>query len=116
MTHRAFLIAGNNAKLVANDVCDFRYRAASHYLPAGAQAPTACHPCAETQFMVEGGTIECMVGGAIGIVRAGDFVRVPAGVPYAYRNTGTEAARVLVRTASPNGAARAAHITAEFAA
>ena len=37
MGTKAFVIAGSQAALVANDNCDFRYRASSHHLPAGVQ-------------------------------------------------------------------------------
>ena len=116
MGNRAFLIAGDRAALIANDSTDFRYRAAVHYLPVGVLVPTRCHDCAETQFMVEDGTVEFMIGGAAGMVLAGDFVRVPAGMPYAYRNAGDTTARVLVRTVSPLATPRTTRITAEFAA
>ena len=53
---------------------------------------------------------------AAGLVVAGDFVRVPPGVPYAYRNPGDGAARLLVRAVSPAAARRAMQITTTFAA
>jgi hypothetical protein len=43
MGSRAFVIAGGHAALIANDVNDFRYHAAAHYVPVGVQcrcAPT----------------------------------------------------------------------------
>jgi mannose-6-phosphate isomerase-like protein (cupin superfamily) len=116
MARRDFVIAGDRAALIANDNCDFRYRAAVHYLPVGVQVPARCHDAVETQFLIEDGLVEFMVGGAAGIVMAGDFVRVPAGVPYAYRNAGDSTARVLARTASPEIAGRALKVTIEFAA
>jgi mannose-6-phosphate isomerase-like protein (cupin superfamily) len=116
MAQRAFVIAGDRAALIANDNCDFRYRAAVHYLPVGVQVPVRCHDTAETQFMIEDGLVEFMVGGAAGIVMAGDFVRVPAGVPYAYRNAGDTTARVLARTTSPHIVQHALKVTVESAA
>ena len=116
MAQKAFVIAGDRAAIVANDNCDFRYRAAVHYVPVGVQVPVRCHDHAETQFMIEDGMVEFMIGGAAGYVLPGDFIRVPAGVPYAYRNAGDTTVRVLARTVSPQIAARALRITAEFAA
>ena len=116
MGKTSFVIAGDRAAIVANDVNDFRYRAAVHYLAVGEQVPVRCHDRAETQFMIEDGMVEFMVGGAAGIVMAGDFVRVPPGVCYAYRNFGDEAARILVRTSSPQTVRRALRIGFEFAA
>jgi len=116
MGHRAFLITGNHAVLIANDICDFSYLAAARSLPVGMRMPATSHDCAETQFMVESGAVEFMIGGASGTALAGDFVRVPAGVVYAYRNAGDIVAHLLVRTASPAVAGRAMHITTGFAA
>lgn len=116
MGNRAFVIAGGHATLIANDVNDFRYHASAHYVPVGVQVPVRTHDRAETQFVVEDGVIEFMIGGAAGLVLAGDFVRVPAGVPYAYRNAGETTARVLVRAVNPTVVKRAVQITATFAA
>ncbi len=116
MAQKAFVIAGDRAAIVANDNCDFRYRAAVHYVPVGVQVPVRCHDGAETQFLVEDGLVEFMVGGMAGIVMAGDFVRVPAGVPYAYRNAGETTARVLAKSVSPQIALHALSITVESAA
>ena len=60
--------------------------------------------------------VEFMVGGASSIVLSGDFVRVPVGVPYAYRNAGDSDARLLCRTASPQTVRRAASILGSYAA
>lgn len=116
MGKRAFMIAADRAAVIANDVSDFRYRAATHYLPIGVQAPARTNPTTETQFLVEDGTIEFMIGGASGIVFAGDFVRVPAGMVYAYRNAGESDARLLCRTVSPVAMRRAVQVGASFAA
>jgi mannose-6-phosphate isomerase-like protein (cupin superfamily) len=116
MAQNAFVIAGDRAAIIANDNCDFRYRAAVHYVAVGVQVPVRCHDQAETQFMVEDGMVEFMIGGAAGYVLPGDFVRVPAGVPYAYRNAGETTARVLVRTVSPQIVRCALRVTAGFAA
>ncbi|MDO8361021.1 MAG: cupin domain-containing protein [Devosia sp.] len=116
MGKRAFLIAGDRAALVANDVTDFRYRAALHHLPVGVQVPARSSQRAETQFMVEDGIVEFMIGGAAGMALAGDFVRVPPGVPFACRNAGDTTAVLLVRTTSPKTMRRAIRVGFEFAA
>ena len=116
MGKRAFLIAGDRAEIVANDDGDFRYRAASHQLPVGVQLPPRSNDVSETQFMVEDGVVEFMIGGGAGIAFEGDFVRVPPGVVYAYRNAGDTTAHILVRTASPAPLRRAVRISFEFAA
>jgi mannose-6-phosphate isomerase-like protein (cupin superfamily) len=102
MHDRAFFIAGDRAAVIANDIADRRYRAAAHHVPVGVQVPVRSHAGGETQLMLEDGTLEFMVGGAAGFVTAPHFVRVPPGVPYAYRNVGDHTARLLVR-AAPQG-------------
>lgn len=116
MGHPGFVIAGHRAARVANDNTDFRYRASAHYVAVGVQVPLRCHEHAETQFMVEDGILEFMIGGAAGMVLSGDFVRIPAGVPYAYRNAGETTARILVKSVSPQPARRASLVHATFAA
>ena len=116
MSHRAFVIAGRRAAIVADDDCDFRYAAGAHYVPVGVQTAARCHERAETQFLVEDGVLEFMIGGAAGLVLSGDFVRVPAGVAYAYRNAGDTIARLLVRSTNPRGTKAATRVTTTFAA
>ena len=115
MNCRDFLIVGEDAKLIANDVCDFHYKAALHHIPVGAQTPATCNDLAETQFMVKEGTVEFMIGGATAIVFAGDFVRVPEGVVHACRNVGDSPAALLMRTASPMPVRRATRLLSSFA-
>lgn len=81
MNERAFVIAGDQAALIANDVDDFRYRAAVHYVPVGVQVPMRSHGATETQFLLEDGTLEFMVGGAATLLAAPNFVRGAAGSP-----------------------------------
>lgn len=116
MTKRAFVIAGDRATTIANDVADFHYRAAVHVLPVGAQVPINVNTLAETQVMVEDGLVEFMVGGCAATLMAGDFVRVPPGAVYAYRNAGDGPATVLIRTTSPEAQKRAMRVRLEFAA
>jgi mannose-6-phosphate isomerase-like protein (cupin superfamily) len=116
MGHPGFVIAGRRAARVANDNADVRYRASVHDVAVGVQVPARCHARAETQFMVEEGIVEFMIGGASGMVLAGDVVRVPAGVPYAYRNAGDTAARILMRCIPPTPVPRTSLVSATFAA
>ena len=53
------------------------------------------------RFMLEDGTLEFMIGGAAAYIGAPNLVRVPPGVPYAYRNVGEHTARLLVRAGRP---------------
>jgi quercetin dioxygenase-like cupin family protein len=116
MASRAFVIAGDRAAVVANDFADFFYRGTAHRLPVGAQTAARTNPLAETQLMVEDGIVEFMVGGASSHVLAGDFVRVPPGVVFAYRNAGDGPATVLLRHVSPGAQKRAVRVSVQFAA
>lgn len=116
MGKSSFVIAGNRAAIVANDVTDFHYRAAVHHLPPGARVMARSNDFAETQIMVEDGTIEVMVGGASGYVLSGDFVRVPPGVAYAYCNGSDTIATLLIRSVSPEPQRQALRVTLESAA
>jgi mannose-6-phosphate isomerase-like protein (cupin superfamily) len=115
MNCRDFLIAGDHARLIANDVCDFHYKATPHRLRVGDQTPAQRNEIAETHFMVREGIVEFMVGGAVATIPAGDFVRVPAGMTHACRNAGDAAATILVRTASPSPLHSATHVLTTFA-
>ncbi len=116
MRERAFLIAGDQAAIIANDISDGRYRAAVHYVPVGVQVPVRSHAQAETLFYIEDGTLEFMVGGAATCLASPSFVRVPPDVPYAYRNVGDETARVLVRASHPAPPLRMVRASIEYAA
>ena len=116
MNQRAFVIAGDQAAIVANDIEDFRYQAAVHYVPVGVQVPTRSHGGAETQFMLEDGALEFMVGGASTMITAPGIVRVPPGVPYAYRNASEHTARLLVRVAQPEPTYKMIRAYIEYAA
>jgi mannose-6-phosphate isomerase-like protein (cupin superfamily) len=106
---KAFVIAGNRAELIANDGCDFSYRAAVHHVPVDTMIPALCHEAAETHLLVEHGTLEVMVNGVAAMVTAGQFLRVPAGSHFAYRNAGNTMARLLLRTVAPRPAAPPRH-------
>ena len=116
MNDRAFVIAGDQAAVIANDIADARYRAAVHYVPVGVQIPVRSHGDAETQFMLEDGTLEFMVGGGATYVTAPNIVRVPPGVPYAYRNVGEHTARLLVRAHKPEPTSKMIRACIEYAA
>lgn len=116
MSDWAFVITGDRAAAIANDTHDSRYRAAAHYVPVGVQIPVRSHGDVETQFMLEDGTLEFMIGGAATYLTAPNFVRVPAGVPYAYRNVGDHTARLLVRALKPEPTYKMIRAFVEYAA
>jgi quercetin dioxygenase-like cupin family protein len=110
MSNAAFVIADDHAVTIANDNCDFRYRASREYVPVGVQVAARTIRDREVQILVEDGFVEFMIGGATAIALPGDFVRVPAGVVHAWRNTGDTDAHLLRRTVSPRPARRALRV------
>lgn len=112
MSNAAFVIADDHASPVANDGCDFRYRAKCECVPVGVQTAARVVANREVQIMVEDGLVEFMIGGASAIALPGDFVRVPAGVIHAWRNAGDTDAHLLTRSVSPQPARRALNLTA----
>ena len=99
---KSFFMSANRVIFVANaDGADLRYRAHSHSVPPSVQIPARTNDRSETVFVVEHGTLEFMVGGAVGHVTSGGFVRVPAGIPFGYRNIGDDAAQILSRCIAP---------------
>lgn len=116
MSDKAFLIAGDHAAVVANDIADVRYQAAVHYVPVGIQVPARSHRGIEMQFMLEHGTLEFMVGGASTMLAAPSLIRVPPDVPYAYRNIGDETARMLLRAVRPVPPVKMVRVSIEYAA
>ena len=99
---KSFFMSANRVIFVANaDGADLRYRAHAHSVPPSVQIPARTNDRSETVFVVEHGTLEFMVGGAVGHVPSGGFVRVPAGIPFGYRNIGDDAAQILSRCIAP---------------
>jgi quercetin dioxygenase-like cupin family protein len=74
------------------------------------------HDGTETQFLLQDGTLEFMVGGASTYIAAPSLIRVPPGVPYAYRNVGDDTARLLVRAARPAEPVKIVRASIEYAA
>jgi len=97
----AFLIAGDAAARIANDVCDFRYRARQRTVPPGTRQPATANLTLETQILVDCGIIEIMVGGAATLIHAGSFVRVAPGAVFAWHNAGPDTASLLIHTVTP---------------
>lgn len=112
---KSFFMSGDRVVFLANgDAADLRYRAHSHTVPPQVLVPARINERSETVFVVEHGTLEFMVGGAVGHVSAGGFVRVAAGIPFGYRNIGDEPAHILSRCmAAPRNVRR---VTIEIAA
>ena len=112
---KSFFLSGDSVIFVANaDGADLRYRANSHTIPPHVQVPARTNARAETVFVVEHGTLEFMVDGAIGHIVTGGFVRVPPGIAFGYRNIGSEPAQILSRSMPPSKVS--CRVTIEIAA
>ena len=99
---KSFFLSGDRVVFLANaDGADLRYRAHAHTVPAGVQVPARINERAETVFVVAHGTLGFMVGGAVGHVITGGFVRIPPGIAFGYRNIGDEPAQILSRCVAP---------------
>ncbi len=62
----------------------------------------------ELQIGVEAGLVEFIIAGKIGIVETGGLAVVPRGAAYAYRNTTTQPARLVIRALVPGAKTSAA--------
>ncbi|MBS7542569.1 cupin domain-containing protein [Ancylobacter oerskovii] len=72
------------------------YCLAEALVAPGAGAPPNRHPGDDEAFYVLDGRFEFMIDGAMVPAGVGSFVKVPPGAPHAFRNVGTEPARLLV--------------------
>lgn len=117
MSAHAFFFNGDRIVHLANaSGAAAQYRAGLRRLPPGVAAATRVEERAETAIVVVHGLIELMVGGATGMMGAGEFARIPPGTHFAYRNAGDEPAELLIRTA-PLGTPRpTCRVTIDIAA
>lgn len=117
MSTEAFLIAGDRIVYIANPCgAGLQYRAHTQVLPPEALVPVQHHDSAETVIVIKQGTLEVMSGGASGYVSAGNFVRIPPKVAFAYRNAGDGPARLLMRTSPVSKPREALRIIMRIAA
>jgi len=56
---------------------------------AASEVPTPCRQGKEEVFFIREGLFRCMVNGAVGMARPGDFVRVGEGIAHAFSDVGT---------------------------
>lgn len=111
---RSFFIDDDRIVFIANAGADLRYRAHAHRLPPGMQVPTRRNERSSLVFVLETGTLEFMVEGAVGCIRAGELVRIAPGASFAYRNIGNSEALLLSRCQAPTRPVR--RVTVEVAA
>ncbi len=117
MTRHAFFIAGDRVIHIANAAgAGLQYRAQASELFPDEQVEAQKHDTAETVLVIRSGTVEVMVNGATGVVKAGSFVRIPPGAWFAYRNPGNDVARLLSRTAPLAPERRARRVSIRIAA
>lgn len=114
---RAFFIAGEKIIHIANPAgAGLAHQAVPTRVAPGAQSKARMHEGAETVIVVERGTIDLMVNGAVFALCAGQFARVAPGQCFAWRNTGREAAELLVKTVPPTCHKRACKVMLSIAA
>jgi len=71
-------------------------------LPPNAGPPPHVHHREDETISVLSGEITFFLGSSTRIMKVGDFIFAPRGIPHHFKNTGTEDA-VLLETASPAG-------------
>ncbi|HEY5811142.1 MAG TPA: cupin domain-containing protein [Terrimicrobiaceae bacterium] len=71
-------------------------------LPPNAGPPPHVHHKEDETISVLSGEITFFLGDAAKVLKTGDFIFAPRGIPHHFRNTGTEEA-ILLETASPAG-------------
>jgi mannose-6-phosphate isomerase-like protein (cupin superfamily) len=115
-SRHAYFVTGTKAVFVANDSAGRRaFEADEQHVPARMQRPVRTNTSETVYFVIEG-TFEFMVAGATGYVTAGNFVRVPAAVPHAYRNVDNRTGRLFSRTIPPGEAPEPAKLLIEVSA
>jgi mannose-6-phosphate isomerase-like protein (cupin superfamily) len=93
-------VTAEGAERVANDVCDFRYRAQLRRIGPGELRPASALQSAETQLLVSSGTLTIMVDGFSASLAAGQFVRIAAGAHYGWHNATSDVVELLFHTVS----------------
>ncbi len=117
MTKHAFFLADDRVIHIANPAgAGFQYRAQPHALAPRLQAGPFSHEGAETVIVVSEGIVEVMINGAVAMVGAGGFVRVPPGATFAYRNPSDDVAHLLHRSAPANRARQSCKVTIHLTA
>lgn len=71
-------------------------------LPVNAGPPPHLHHREDETISVLSGEITFFLGDATKLLKTGDFIFAPRGIPHHFKNTGTEEA-ILLETASPAG-------------
>lgn len=99
MSSRAFIIAGNRLLPVANpEGAALTYHARAFAVLPEQRVPVQQNRHADTVIAVTEGMVEVMINGAVTLLAAGDFIRIKAGLHFAWRNPRAELARVLQRS------------------
>ena len=117
MCGKAFFIADDRIISVANaSGAGTQYRAMPVVLQPGDGVEPRRLASAETTIVVETGTVEVMVNGAVSFVAAGSFAKIPQGVWFAYINAGASPAHLLVRTSPPPAHRESCRVKLQIAA
>lgn len=68
--------------------------------PSGFEVPSHAHSCAETLVVLKG-RLEVASGGAVRVLKAGDYAVLPAGTPHSLRTKGFGKAVFVATTDAP---------------
>jgi len=96
-------VAGDRVAILLDGAAtDQRYTIMESTLPPNAGPPPHVHHREDETISVLSGEITFFLGSSTRIMKVGDFIFAPRGIPHHFKNTGTEDA-VLLETASPAG-------------
>lgn len=96
-------VAGDRvAILLDGTATNQKYTIMEATLPPDAGPPPHVHHREDETISVLSGEITFFLGNATKLLKTGDFIFAPRGIPHHFKNTGTEEA-ILLETASPAG-------------
>jgi len=99
-------VAGDRVAILLDGAAtDQRYTVMEATLPPKAGPPPHVHHREDETMLVLSGEVTFFVGDTTKVLKAGEFIFAPRGIPHHFKNTGTEEA-VLLETASPAGVER----------
>jgi quercetin dioxygenase-like cupin family protein len=96
-------VAGDRVAILLDGAAtNHKYTIMEACLPPNAGPPPHVHHNEDETISVLSGEITFFLGDTTNVMKTGDFIFAPRGIPHHFKNTGTEEA-ILLETASPAG-------------
>jgi quercetin dioxygenase-like cupin family protein len=100
---KVFSVAGDRVAILLDGAATKqKYTIMEATLPPDAGPPPHVHHREDETISVLSGEITFFLGDTIKVLKAGEFIFAPRGIPHHFKNTGAEDA-ILLETASPAG-------------